>query len=126
MYEPCECGHDRAMHNNHVGGGGACMKSIGRPVGLSGECHCEKFRGTDYKTAQQKRREVRLPIRTSILMSLQGEGFKIEQKTPYHFRVNGRLDLWPIHNRFHDIKTGRRGGFARIDYFVRAFFKNQK
>ncbi|GAI03928.1 unnamed protein product [marine sediment metagenome] len=77
-----------------------------------------------YRSDQQKRRLKRLPLRTQSLLKLCKEGFKIEEKTQYHFRVNNRLDVWPIHNRYHDIKKNRRGGFRNVANFVRNFFAN--
>lgn len=42
------------------------------------------------------------------------EGFRIVQFSPYHYRIEGQLDVWPSrkgHQRFHDIKTGKRGTY---------------
>jgi len=36
-------------------------------------------------------------------------GYKIEQKTAYHFRINDQIDVWPARGKFHDIKTNERG-----------------
>ena len=71
------------------------------------------------RAAQQERRRKRLPLRVAELMELRKAGFTIEQKTPYQFRVNGVLDIYPIHNRYHDLKTGERGGFGDVREFVR-------
>jgi hypothetical protein len=37
---------------------------------------------------------------------------KVNPGTQY--RVDGWLDLWPTGRRYHDLKTGRRGGFAQM------------
>jgi hypothetical protein len=82
----------------------------------------EFWRG--YREEQRKRRAARLPKRTEALLALRAEGYEIEKKTEYHFRVNGRLDVWPTHNRYHDIRTGKRGGYPDIVRFIKRFFKN--
>lgn len=72
-----------------------------------------------YRFEQKKRREKRLPVRTEKILALKRQGYDVEQKTEYHFRVNGVLDLWPIHNRWHDLKTGERGGAKCLATFVK-------
>lgn len=74
------------------------------------------------KEEQWERRVARLPIRTERILELRKEGFHVEQKTPYHFRVNRRLDVWPIHNRWHDTKRNKRGGAKDLAEFIRRFF----
>lgn len=80
----------------------------------------------DYKEAQRARRAKRVPIRTQEILALKDKGFKIEQKTDYHFRVNDRLDLWPTHNRWHDIKRDKRGGAQNLAQFTIYFFNTIK
>jgi len=80
----------------------------------------------NYKGTQVLRREKRLKLRTLQLMGLLKEGFNIVGLSPYQFRVNDRLDLWLIHNRYHDIETGRRGGFKDVVSFIKSFFKGDK
>jgi len=36
-------------------------------------------------------------------------GYKIEQKTEYHFRINDHIDIWPARGKYHDLKTNERG-----------------
>ncbi len=79
-----------------------------------------------HKKEQRERRAKRLSIRTQELLSLRKEGFKIQQKTIYHFRVRDVLDVWPIHNRYHDIKKSERGGFRDVKSFVKRFFKGRE
>ncbi len=52
-------------------------------------------------------------------MGLKRQGYTVEQKTPYHFRVNDRIDVWPIHNKWHDIKTNERGGCRDLAAWVK-------
>ncbi len=76
----------------------------------------EDFR--DYRTEQKKRRANRLPIRTEEIMNLETKGYTVEKKSDYHFRINNQLDLFPIHNRFHNIKTNKRGGYRDIEILL--------
>lgn len=72
-----------------------------------------------YKHDQQQRRQKRLPVRTDAILSLKRQGYEVEQKTEYHFRINGCVDLWPIHNRWHDLRTNERGGTRDLAVFVK-------
>ncbi len=79
----------------------------------------------EYRGEQRDRRTERVIDRTSQILSLKEEGFDIEQKSAFHVRVNGRLDLWPTHNRFHDIRRNKRGGYGDVIQFVKKFFKGE-
>ena len=80
----------------------------------------------ELRAAQQLRRAARLPKRTAEILALREQGFKVEQLTEHQFRINDRLDLYPIHNRWHDIKTRQRGSYGQAGWFVRRFFKVAK
>lgn len=67
-----------------------------------------------YRQDQQDRRKERLPIRTAEILKLTEYSYKVEKLTDYQFRINETLDLYPIHNRFHNIKTGKRGGYGDL------------
>ena len=99
------------------------LKLMARPRGGDDDVS-EMWR--EQREAQQARRFARLPKRVERLLALRAEGFEIEQKSPYHFRVNGRLDVWPVHNRYHDLKLKKRGGFPDVAVFVRRFFAQVK
>jgi hypothetical protein len=67
-----------------------------------------------YREAQQKRRAERLPRRTKLINDLSNYGFRVQRITDYQFRVTKagskkKIDIYPIHLRFHDIKSGIRG-----------------
>ncbi len=86
----------------------------------------ESIEFDEYKEAQRERRLKRLPIRTAEILALRSEGYRVVQKTEYHFRINGTIDLWPIHNRFHILKTNQRGGAKNLAEFVRAYFNGRR
>lgn len=79
----------------------------------------------DHRQAQQERRAERLPIRTNQILALRKMGFKVEQKTEYQYRINGYLDIYPIHNRYHDIKLNKRGGFRNVISFVKGYVETK-
>lgn len=39
--------------------------------------------------------------------------YKVRRFTEYHFRINDRLDVFPIKCRWHDIKLNTRGDYER-------------
>lgn len=67
----------------------------------------------EYRLAQKERRKARLPKNTDEILALRDIGYKVEQKTDFHFRINGILDLFPIHKRWHNIKTNKRGNWSK-------------
>lgn len=73
----------------------------------------------DVRHAQRARRIKRLPVRTRHILELERDGYIITPMTPYQFRVNGCLDLYPTHNRWHDLRSNTRGGAADLIEFVR-------
>lgn len=79
-----------------------------------------------YKSDQWKRRQKRLPIRSQRILDLRRRGYTVEQKTEWHFRVNGRIDLWPIHNRWHDLETNERGGAKDLAIFVKEHIRHDE
>jgi hypothetical protein len=75
------------------------------------------------REAQKERRSKRLPMRSAEIMGLVEQGFKVEKKSDYHFRINDLLDLHPIHNRWHDLRKNRWGGAKNLADFAIHFFK---
>jgi hypothetical protein len=67
----------------------------------------------EYKEAQQKRRAERLPVRQQEIEELTPY-YNVAKLTDYQYRINGILDLFPIHRRFHNIKTNKRGNYKTI------------
>lgn len=65
----------------------------------------------EYRRAQQERRAARLPVRTEEILALTGKGFDVRQITDFQFRVDGALDLYPIHRRYHHLPSQKRGDY---------------
>lgn len=76
-----------------------------------------------YREAQQERRAYRLPIRQREIEALAGDGFLVVKKTDYQYRINDTYDLYPIHNRWHHLKSGKRGGAKNLANFIRQNIK---
>lgn len=85
--------------------------------------HSEKSEASQewdqYKEDQRKRRADRLPVRTEQILSLRDMGYIVVQKTEYQYRINGTIDVYPIHNRYHNIKTNKRGGYKDVVEFIK-------
>ncbi len=65
----------------------------------------------EYRAAQQERRAARLPARTSEILHLKELGYRVRRLSDYQFRINEQLDLYPIHRRYHVLRTGKRGTY---------------
>lgn len=72
-----------------------------------------------YREDQQKRRAERLPVRQQEIESLANDGYDVKKLTDYQYRINGVYDLYPIHNRWHHLKTGKRGGAKNLAQFIK-------
>lgn len=70
---------------------------------------------------QQKRRKERLPERTNEILSLKDSGYTVVKITDYQYRINGLVDIYPIHRRYHILKTNKRGEY-RCNHLL--FFLN--
>lgn len=46
--------------------------------------------------------------------ALRERGYKVVSLTPYQFRVNDRLDLYPTRRRFHNLRTNQRGAYVTV------------
>lgn len=66
---------------------------------------------------QWRNRRVRGREREKI-MGLKEFGIPVRWITPYQARIFDVLDLYPTHQRYHNIKTGERGGYASLASIV--------
>ena len=76
---------------------------------------------SDYHDEQRARRAKRLPIRSADILALERAGYAVEQKTQYHFRINGIIDLYPTHNRWYDLRTHTRGGAQDLAVWLMSY-----
>lgn len=78
----------------------------------------------EYRADQRERRIARLRKRGKEIFSLREEGFVVEQLSTDHYRINKRLNLFPLHNTWEDLATGKRGGAKNLVLFVREWRKS--
>lgn len=77
----------------------------------------------EYRDAQQKRRAERLPIRQKQIEALSYIGYTVKKLTDFQYRINDTYDLYPIHNRWHNLKTNKRGGAKNLADFIKDVLK---
>lgn len=77
------------------------------------------FGGPTKEEAIQAKKDSRDSATTEIL-ALTKKGLRIEMLTPYQYRINGVLDLYPTNRKYHHIRFNRRGIFSGdIERFVK-------
>ena len=54
-----------------------------------------------------------------LMARLQTKGYRVHQFTPYQFRINGFMDVYPVNRKWHNIRTGERGTYQDVFVFVR-------
>ena len=67
-----------------------------------------------YRDLQEMRREdnaLKRSENTPDIVGLARLGYDVRMITEYHFRIDGRLDLFPTRGRWHNLKTGKRGNY---------------
>lgn len=45
-----------------------------------------------------------------------------EEKAPGQYRIDESLDLYPRHQKYHSLRTGKRGKYWNLKEFVGGFF----
>lgn len=58
------------------------------------------------------------------LERLVARDIRVVQLSEYHFRINGRLDVWPSSGKYYDIKNGAKGTCSKLFPFVMEYIKN--
>lgn len=78
-----------------------------------------------YREAQQERRAKRLPVRQAEIEALVEAGYTVRKLTEFQYRVNDLYDLYPIHRRWHELKTGKRGNYTtgKLAEFIQSKIK---
>jgi len=76
-----------------------------------------------YREALSAARLLRLPVRTAEILALRSKGYLVKELTPYQFRINLVLDVYPTHNRWHDLPLKKRGDCANLAAFIRKRLK---
>lgn len=47
--------------------------------------------------------------RTEEVLALRAKGHKVERLSDYQFRINDCIDIYPTSNKYHALKTQKRG-----------------
>ena len=71
--------------------------------------------GDDFRAMREHRRmvnEKNRERRGKHIEALRFAGYDVKELTPYQFRVEGRLDIYPTNACWHDIETKERGSFS--------------
>lgn len=53
--------------------------------------------------AKRERRKQRREEREKTFLKLEAEGFEVKRITPYQYRINGLLDIYTTHGKYHDL-----------------------
>ena len=61
-------------------------------------------------------------LKASLLDRLKAK-FEVRELTPYQWRINECLDVFPKNRLYHDIKQNKRGGYRDVLSFVEGFFR---
>ena len=80
----------------------------------------------EYKEAQRKRRAERVIIRRRQILGLRRLGYEVIQLTPYQYRINGEIDVYPVHNRFCKLCYRRWGNYKDVEELVKRTIKLNK
>jgi len=73
----------------------------------------------EMKKMRSGRREV---FEETCVKELEGLGYQVRKMSPYQFRINDRLDIYPSNKRWNDIKEFKRGDIRGITFV--GFVKN--
>lgn len=57
----------------------------------------------EYRQEQKERRTERRKVMGETFSKLIAEGYEVKRITDYHYRINGLLDIFPTHGKYHDL-----------------------
>lgn len=77
----------------------------------------------EYKADIKKRREERRGPRIRQIMELKTDGYLVEQLTPYQFRINREVDVYPTNNRYCLLKFQRWGRYRDVKELIKKIIK---
>lgn len=78
----------------------------------------------DHRRDQQERRRERLPDRQHEIFALREHGFTVVELSAFQFRIDGQLDLYPTHRRYHYLPWNRRGGYREALWAATKFLRS--
>lgn len=60
-----------------------------------------------YRIAQDGRREIRMREREAEVMQLKKKGYKVSKIASGQYRINNRVDVYPLHQEYKNLGSGR-------------------
>lgn len=66
---------------------------------------------SDMRQMREKRRYQLL----QVIPELRAKGVSVVEITPYQFRFDGKIDIYPSNKRYHDLRNNHRGDLRGID-----------
>jgi hypothetical protein len=84
----------------------------------------EKQMWKDHKKEVDLMRKKRRAQFHDTVREFQKLGFEVKEMTPFCFRFNDSVDIYPSNKRYHDLTKNVRGDIRGINYtkFLRQFF----
>lgn len=67
----------------------------------------------EYRRAQKNRRADRVPKHRDEVLALKSSGYDVQELSPCHFRIDGKLDLLLVHRTFVYLPTNARGSYIK-------------
>jgi hypothetical protein len=71
------------------------------------------------------KRRKNLTLGKEELEELVALDFEVVQFAPFHFRINGSLDVWPSTKKWYAGLSGRKGTYDSLIPFVYEFFTSK-
>ncbi len=70
----------------------------------------------------KKNKEINWENGTTALEKLVAWDFKVQAFSDVHFRINGRLDVWPTTRKWYDTRNHKKGHYPELESFVKSYF----
>lgn len=80
----------------------------------------------DLRDHRRDQRDARRSAEWEVFQRIATAGYVVVKMTEYHYRINGRLDLYPTNRRFHDLKDGERGSYRDALLIVKGILGDAK
>jgi hypothetical protein len=73
--------------------------------------------------ANRERRRESLKKGEEELEILVARDYEVRQMSEYHFRINGRLDVWPSTRKWYDLRSRRKGSYKSLAALAKEHLK---
>lgn len=75
--------------------------------------------------AQREYRRQCLREGESELEELVAFDYEVVQLSDYHFRINGKLDVWPSSKKWYHTRTHRKGNYKSLKLLVKEVLQHE-